>query len=47
MKNLRSAVPWEEKVAKVNETLEFMNGYVVEHFRDEEEYQRYGNELCG
>lgn len=40
MKNLRSAVPWEEKVAKVNETLEFMNGYVVEHFRDEEEYQQ-------
>ncbi|PWJ52070.1 bacteriohemerythrin [Faecalicatena contorta] len=40
MKNLRSAVPWEEKVASVNETLEFMNGYVVEHFRDEEEYQQ-------
>lgn len=36
---LRSSASWEEKVQKVNETLEFMNGYVVEHFRDEEEYQ--------
>ncbi|MGC4017803.1 MAG: hemerythrin family protein [Muricomes sp.] len=40
MKNLRSAIPWEEKVESVNKTLEFMNGYVVEHFRDEEEYQQ-------
>ncbi len=37
---LRSEVCWDEKVQKVNETLEFMKGYVVEHFRDEEEYQR-------
>jgi hemerythrin len=37
---LRSQVSWEEKVQKVNETLEFMKGYVVEHFRDEEEYQK-------
>jgi len=37
---LRSAVSWDEKVQKVNETLEFMKGYVVEHFRDEEEYQK-------
>ncbi len=37
---LRSSDPWEEKVLKVNETLEFMKGYVVEHFRDEEEYQQ-------
>lgn len=40
MANLRSADPWEEKVDVVNETLKFMNGYVVEHFRDEEEYQQ-------
>lgn len=40
MQILRSAVSWEEKVKKVNETLEFMKGYVVEHFRDEEEYQQ-------
>ncbi|HHY82968.1 MAG TPA: hemerythrin family protein [Clostridiales bacterium] len=37
---LRSEVCWDEKVQKVNETLEFMKGYVVEHFRDEEEYQQ-------
>ncbi len=37
---LRSEVCWDEKVQKVNDTLEFMKGYVVEHFRDEEEYQR-------
>lgn len=37
---LRSEVCWEEKVQKVNETLEFMKVYVVEHFRDEEEHQR-------
>ena len=36
---LRSETKWDEKVQKVNETLEFMKGYVVEHFRDEEEYQ--------
>ncbi len=37
---LRSSASWEEKVQRVNETLEFMNGYVVEHFRDEEAYQK-------
>ncbi len=37
---LRSGECWEEKIPKINETLEFMKGYVVEHFRDEEEYQR-------
>lgn len=31
---------WEEKTAAVRETLEFMQNYVVEHFNDEEEYQR-------
>ncbi|MBE7720570.1 bacteriohemerythrin [Lacrimispora indolis] len=39
MKVLRSSATWDEKVGKVNETLEFMNAYVVEHFRDEEAYQ--------
>ncbi|EXG87484.1 hemerythrin-like metal-binding domain-containing protein [Clostridium sp. ASBs410] len=39
MKVLRSSAYWDEKVEKVNETLEFMNAYVVEHFRDEEAYQ--------
>lgn len=37
---LRSKEPWEDKLPKINETLEFMKGYVVEHFRDEEEYQK-------
>lgn len=37
---VRSDVSWENKVGKVNETLEFMKEYVVTHFRDEEEYQR-------
>lgn len=37
---LRSKEPWVEKLPKINETLEFMKGYVVEHFHDEEEYQK-------
>ncbi|MGI6188306.1 MAG: hemerythrin family protein [Clostridiales bacterium] len=36
---LRSAVCWDEKLQQLNEMLEFMKGYVVEHFHDEEEYQ--------
>lgn len=40
LKVLRSEECWEEKVPKINETLEFMKKYVVEHFHDEEEYQR-------
>lgn len=40
MQTLRSADPWADKVQQVNETLEFMKGYVVEHFRDEELYQQ-------
>jgi hemerythrin len=40
MQTLRSSVSWEEKVQQVNDTLEFMKGYVVEHFHDEEEYQQ-------
>ncbi|HAF60204.1 MAG: bacteriohemerythrin [Anaerovoracaceae bacterium] len=37
---LRSENSWDEKIPEINETLEFMKNYVVEHFRDEEEYQR-------
>lgn len=37
---VRSADPWQSKVQQVQETLNFMNSYVVEHFRDEEDYQR-------
>lgn len=39
MSTLRSQGQWEEKVAKVNETMAFMSEYVVTHFRDEEELQ--------
>ncbi len=39
MSILRSQGKWEEKVAKVNETMAFMSEYVVTHFRDEEELQ--------
>ncbi|WP_312813012.1 hemerythrin family protein [Sedimentibacter sp.] len=39
IKTIRSTTLGEEKAQKVNETLEFMKEYVVEHFRDEEEYQ--------
>ena len=37
---LRSEESWNNKIPKINETLEFMKRYVVEHFQDEEEYQR-------
>lgn len=37
---LRSEVCWNEKVIRLHEMLEFMKRYVVEHFRDEEEYQK-------
>ncbi|WRS28428.1 hemerythrin family protein [Oscillospiraceae bacterium MB08-C2-2] len=40
IQTLRSSASWENKVTKVNETLDFMKNYVVEHFQDEEEYQR-------
>ncbi len=40
MGTVRSTLPWADKVQKVNETLDFMNAYVVEHFRDEEAYQQ-------
>lgn len=39
LKVVRSTTLGEEKDKKVNETMEFMKAYVVEHFRDEEEYQ--------
>jgi hemerythrin len=39
IQTLRSSASWEQKVEKVNETLEFMKVYVVEHFHDEEAYQ--------
>lgn len=37
---IRAGDPWQNKIQSVNETLEFMKLYVVEHFRDEEEYQQ-------
>lgn len=40
MQVLRAEDNWDEKIPQLNETLEFMKRYVVEHFRDEEEYQR-------
>jgi len=40
MQTLRSDISWEDKVLKVNETLEFMKMYVVEHFHDEEAYMQ-------
>jgi hemerythrin len=40
---LRSGDSWDEKIPKINETLEFMKKYVVEHFHDEEEYQKSVN----
>ncbi len=39
VQTLRSDRPWDDKVAKVNETLDFMKNYVVTHFKDEEKYQ--------
>lgn len=40
MNVLRSPVDWQQKVGLVNATLEFMKGYVVTHFHDEETYQK-------
>jgi hemerythrin len=37
---LRSDGDWAIKEQSVNDTLNFMKAYVVEHFRDEEAYQR-------
>lgn len=41
MQKVRQAEDWDKKIAQVNETLEFMKVYVVEHFRDEEAYQQH------
>lgn len=40
MQTVRSSESWDTKIEQVNETLEFMKAYVVEHFRDEEVYQQ-------
>lgn len=40
LKALRQEGAWEEKLAKVKETLDFMGSYVVTHFADEEQYQK-------
>lgn len=40
IQTLRTSDSWDEKVKRVNETLLFMKGYVVEHFHDEEVYQK-------
>lgn len=37
---LRTQAPWEERVEKVNELMDFMKDYVVEHFQYEEAYQK-------
>lgn len=38
--SIRNERLWEDKLPKVKETLEFMQGYVVIHFDDEEAYQK-------
>lgn len=40
MQTVRSSDSGDVKVQQVNETLEFMKDYVVEHFHDEEAYQQ-------
>ena len=40
VQTVRSEEDWKSKISRVNETLEFMKLYVVEHFHDEEAYQR-------
>jgi len=45
---LRSKEPWDLKVEKVKDTLDFMKEYVVKHFHDEEVYQKkVGYPDCG
>lgn len=36
---VQSKDPWENKIGKVKETMEFMQDYVVVHFNEEEVYQ--------
>ena len=38
-KVIRGDGSWEDRMAKVKETLEFMQEYVIIHFHDEETYQ--------
>jgi hemerythrin len=40
VETLRSGVSWIEKMPVVNDTLAFMEEYVVTHFADEEAYQK-------
>jgi len=40
LKAIKGEGDWEQKVELVKKTLEFMQGYVVEHFADEEAYQK-------
>jgi hemerythrin len=40
LQTLRESSSWDEKLHRVNETLDFMNCYVVEHFHAEEAYQK-------
>ena len=35
----KKEVKWEDRLSKAKETLEFLQGYVVYHFDDEEKYQ--------
>lgn len=39
IQTVQNDIPWEEKLDRVKETMEFMQEYVVTHFADEEEYQ--------
>jgi hemerythrin len=40
IKTVQAEGPWESKLSKVKETLEFMKEYVITHFNDEEVYQK-------
>ncbi|MDR3601473.1 MAG: hemerythrin family protein [Desulfosporosinus sp.] len=40
---LRREGKWEDKLAKVKETVAFMQSYVIVHFEDEEAYQKEVN----
>ena len=39
LQEVQSKAPWEKKIEKVKETLNFMQEYVVEHFDAEEKLQ--------
>ena len=40
IQTVQNEIPWEEKLNRVKETMEFMQEYVVTHFAEEEEYQK-------